>query len=319
MDDLRLEILRGTPLPDEWNWSRQVLESVTAGVTIADATLPDMPLVYVNPAFERMTGYTRQEVIGRNCRFLQGTDRDQPALADLRRAMREGIAMTTLLRNYRKDGSAFWNELYLSPVHDLNGRPTHFAGIQNDVTRRVDLEEKLAYMSQHDMLTGLANRALLMERMDRAMERANATRRLVAVLFLDLDNFKLVNDMFGHEAGDGLLRVVAERLQTRMRSTETASRLGGDEFAVVLEDLRSEDEAHAIVKRLAKEIRLPLQVAGEEFEPSVSIGMALYPKDGRTAEDLLRVSDTAMYLNKHSQDGEQTTVAHAPRSAQIRR
>ncbi|SFS20464.1 PAS domain S-box-containing protein/diguanylate cyclase (GGDEF) domain-containing protein [Granulicella pectinivorans] len=299
MDDLRAEILRGTPLPEEWNWSRQIIESVVTGITVSDLSLPDSPLVYVNPAFERMTGYTSREVLGRNCRFLQGTDRNQPGLVHLRNAVREGTPITTVLRNYRKDGTPFWNELYLSPIRDLTGCVTHFVGIQNDVTRRVELEGKLAYMSQHDILTGLPNRAVLMEKIDQAIQKAEGNRRLVGVLFLDLDNFKTVNDMFGHDAGDGLLRIIAERLRIRMRGTETAARLSGDEFVVVLENLRDEFEAKAILERLSQDIHRPLQLQGQDFLPSCSIGVALYPRDGKTAEELLKSADMSMYLNKH--------------------
>lgn len=312
MEELRQEILRGAPRPEEWNWSRQIIESVATGLTVCDLTLPDMPLVYVNPAFERMTGYTSREVLGRNCRFLQGPDRDQPGLADIRKALHEGAAITTVLRNYRKDGTPFWNELYLSPIRDLQGDVTHFAGIQNDVTRRVELEEKLAYMSQHDILTGLPNRAVLMERLDQAIQKAEANHRLVGVLFLDLDNFKTVNDMFGHDAGDGLLRTVAERIVARMRLSEVAARLSGDEFVVILENLRDEDEARAIVGRLSYSIHQPIQLADQEFIPSCSIGIALYPRDGRNTQDLLKAADMAMYLNKHIHAHEASARGRAP-------
>src|SRR3712207_5640217 len=141
-------VYRGTPLERQSSDElRRLLDRAVAassnGIVITDPVLPDNPIVYVNPAFERTTGYSREEVVGRNCRFLQGEDSNQPALDEVRAAVREGRECRVVLRNYRKDGSLFWNELYISPVHDEEGRLTNFVGVQNDVTGRRRIEEAL--------------------------------------------------------------------------------------------------------------------------------------------------------------------------------
>jgi two-component system sporulation sensor kinase C len=128
-------MFRAGLLDKEWNWSRHVFESVANGITISDAIAPDLPLIYANPAFTQLTGYPKEEFLGQNCRFLQGSDTQQAGLAVLRQALRTGTEVRTVLRNYCKDGSLFWNELYMSPIRDREGRLTHYVGIQNDVRR----------------------------------------------------------------------------------------------------------------------------------------------------------------------------------------
>jgi diguanylate cyclase (GGDEF)-like protein/PAS domain S-box-containing protein len=292
------EILRFSPPEEQWNWSRQVLESISSGVTVADVRLPDMPLVYMNLGFEQITGYTETDVLGKNCRFLQGAATDQPGVDVLRQAMKKGANVQTVLKNFRKDGTAFWNELYLSPIRDLEGRLTHYAGIQHDVTERVELQSKLEHMAMHDALTGLANRLLLMDRIEQAVFRARRSKRMVGVLFFDLDGFKMVNDTFGHDAGDVMLKTIAKRLQTSQRNSDTVARLGGDEFVVVLGEVNSEAQAAEIMQRLASELSKPMQLSGQQVLPSASFGLALYPRDGVTPDELLRASDSVMYTSK---------------------
>ena len=314
MDDPSIDRLRDEHFPEEWRWSRQVIESVSSGVTISSAVLPGFPLIYVNPAFEIMTGYSPAECLGRNCRFLQGTEHDQPGLVKIRTALREGTDTSTVLRNFRKDGTLFHNELYLSTIRDPYGRVTHFVGIQNDVTARVELQAQLSYMSQHDMLTGLVNRAVLMESIERALKARQPGRHL-AVFFLDLDNFKSVNDMFGHREGDRLLKTIAERIHLGVRHTETSARLGGDEFVLLVENLKDEKKAEDVMQRIASQVGQPTLVCGETFIPAASIGMALAPRDGNTAEALLRTADTAMYLQKHLRQQDDRAEAPSQRSA----
>jgi diguanylate cyclase (GGDEF)-like protein/PAS domain S-box-containing protein len=279
--------------------SHRILDSLSNGVTICDAGLPDLPLVYVNPAFERITGYPAHETCGRNCRFLHGSDTDQPGLTKIREAIREVREARVLLRNYRKDGTLFWNEFYLSPILDLAGQLTHFVGIQNDVTARVESSLRLDYLAHHDVLTGLANRGLLMEQLKQALLRTRRSGGNIAVLFFDLDNFKHVNDVLGHEAGDSLLQVVAERLRAGARAGETVARLGGDEFVVVLEGLSDQQQPTDVMQRLASSVGAKVHLVDQEFFPSVSVGMALFPRDGDTPKALLKAADSNMYIAKH--------------------
>lgn len=291
---------RFKPLLEELKMSRRVMQSVTNGITIADATLPDLPLIYVNPAFERMTGYTLDEVRGRNCRFLQDEDTQQIGLLSVRNAIREHRDTLTVLKNYRKDGTPFWNELYLSPLWNDDGKLTHFVGIQSDVTRRIEDERNLKFLAHHDSLTGLANRELLFDRFNQAILRAGRNGAHVALLFFDLNNFKNVNDLFGHDAGDKLLRIVSERLKAGLREVDTVARLGGDEFVILIPDLDDEKKIPAIVRRTVKQICQPVVIFEQSFEPSISIGWSVYPRDGSDPEQLLKAADFAMYADKHS-------------------
>ncbi|MCA1714724.1 MAG: PAS domain S-box protein, partial [Gammaproteobacteria bacterium] len=199
---------------------RRAVESTENGVVIADARQPDLPVVYVNAAFERITGYSADEVLGRNCRFLQGDDRDQIGRHEIHRGIAQGHEARALLRNYRKDGEVFWNDLHINPVRDEAGVVTHFVGVQNDVTERQRYQEQIAHRATHDELTGLPNRTLLLDRLQQAIASAARFSRGVGVAFVDLDNFKLINDNLGHGAGDLALRAVAVRLAGCVRDAD---------------------------------------------------------------------------------------------------
>ncbi|MDP9426965.1 MAG: PAS domain-containing protein, partial [Actinomycetota bacterium] len=148
----------------------------------------------MNPRFEQITGYGAEEILGQNCRFLANGDREQPGIDELRIAIKEGREWSGPLRNHKKDGTLFWNELYIAPVRDEDGRVVNFIGVQKDVTERKKLEEKLAHQAFHDPLTDLPNRSLFLDRVDHALKRASRRGDRVAVLFMDLDNFKVIND-----------------------------------------------------------------------------------------------------------------------------
>ena len=280
------------------------------GITISDSNLPDDPLIYVNRSFELMTGYSSEEVLGRNCRFLQGEDRDQPTLLVVRAALREGRDCEVLLRNYRKDGTPFWNELRLSPVHDERGRLVNFVGVQNDVTERKraeeelrrahaeldervrlrtarlaeanarlkreiaerrELEEQLTHQAFHDPLSGLPNRSLFMDRLEFALTGALKRGAKVAVLLANLDGFRSVNDSLGYEAGDRLLLGVAERLEKIVGPRGTVAHFGGDQFAVLLEDVASVGVAVRIARRIEEGLRRPLDLG--RLERAVTTSM----------------------------------------------
>jgi diguanylate cyclase (GGDEF)-like protein/PAS domain S-box-containing protein len=278
--------------------SQSIFRSLSNGVTLCDVTLPDLPLVYVNPAFERMTGYSAQETCGHNCRFLQGSDIDQPGINLLREGIRNRRDTHALLRNYRKDGTPFWNELYISPVFDAAGALTHIAGFQNDVTLRVEAQTRLEDLANHDSLTGLARREWMMEQLHLAIARARRNGSRIAVLFFDLNHFKKINDTFGHAVGDTVLCVVADRLRRGTRASEVIARIGGDEFVIVLENIVSDEHARKGMERLCALVGGDLDVDGQLFQPSASVGMATYPQDGDTPTQLLKMADANMYLAK---------------------
>ncbi len=289
---------------------RRAVEATSNGVIIADARQPDCPIVYVNPAFQDITGYTSEEVLGRNCRFLQREDRDQIAIETIRQGIREQREVRVLLRNYRKDGTQFANEFHIAPVRDGSGELTHFVGVQNDVTERQRYEEQLAYRATHDELTGLPNRQLLLDRLQQAVLGAERHGRQVAVVFIDLDDFKLVNDSLGHSAGDEVLRAVAQRLHEIVRETDTVGRFGGDEFVIVLTEQTEEAAVSEVLARVASRLTDPIELAGVSYTLTPSIGHCRYPEAGNDAEALLMRADMAMYQAK--QQGRNRAVAYRP-------
>ena len=280
----------------------RAIESSVNAVVIADFARPGYPIEYVNPAFERITGFAAAQSIGRPMDFLLGADVDQPALNEIRMALRERREGHAVLRNYRRDGSPFWNEYTVAPVRDEQGEVTHYVGVLNDVTESKNYEEQLARQANFDTLTGLANRNLLRDRLQQAIVRARRDAATLAVLFLDVDNFKIVNDSLGHTVGDELLREVASRLAASVRESDTVARLGGDEFVVLLVtrsgDGSAEVDVTAVVEKLLARIAEPVALAEREVRPAASIGVSVYPQDGNDADTLLRNADAAMYRAK---------------------
>ncbi len=276
----------------------RAIESSSNGIVICDMAQEDYPVIYVNPAFERMTGYDKQEVLGRNCRFLQAGDNDQPGIQDIREAIdqqREGYAV---LRNYRSDGSVFWNELYVSPVRDEEGAVTHFVGVQTDVTERKLFQAELAFQAGHDSLTRLPNRDTLLDRLEQAIAMARRQHGMLAVLFIDLDNFKVFNDSQGHLLGDRMLQIIADRLRAALRETDTIARFGGDEFVMLCPGLRHEEDALQIAETVVAAVSEPMDMEERSLVITCSIGISVYPKDGEDVVELIKHADLAMYRAK---------------------
>jgi len=280
------------------------LAAATNGIVIVDVLAADQPVVYVNPGFERLTGYAAAEVLGRNCRFLQGPGSDPTAIAELRAAVDEQRAAKVVLLNHRKDGTPFWNEVVISPIF-RGDRVTQYVGVQLDVTERRQAEERAQFLAYHDPLTGLANRARLQERLALALRDAGRQGLEVALLFLDVDDFKGVNDRFGHEAGDELLRQMTERLSGLVRPRDLLARHGGDELLLVLCDLPGNAAAMGarVAERVQEALRPPFLVAGDALAVSASVGVAAYPADAVTAAGLLQRADAAMYAAKRARQG----------------
>ena len=276
------------------------IECATNAIILVDAQAPDRPIVHVNRAFQAMTGYAPDEVIGRNCRFLQGDDRDQPDLEKLRAAIVHGTEAAVLLRNYRKDGTLFWNNLRVSPVRDASGEVTHFVGIQSDVTELKTYQAELEYRASYDTLTGLANKNLLVDRLDHAITVAQRTGRRFALLYLDLDRFKVVNESLGHSNGDALLKSVAGRLKSCVREADTVCRLGGDEFAVILHDVECAAAAAAVGHKMLGALDDGFRLGGHDVFCSASMGVCMGPADGVEALTLIKNADTAMYRAKQA-------------------
>ncbi|MBI4986193.1 MAG: EAL domain-containing protein, partial [Rhodocyclales bacterium] len=277
----------------------QALASSSNGIMITRSTDDDHSIVYVNPAFEHITGYPAAEVIGREGRILVRDDMAQPGLNEIRNALREKRSGHAVLRNYRKDGSLFWNELHIAPISDVGGaETTHFVSVINDVSERIHYQQAIEHQATHDNLTGLANRTLLHDRIAQSIAFARRANRSVAVMLLDLDHFKNVNDAYGHSAGDDLLREVANRLRLCVRESDTVARLGGDEFVIVLSDLTLADDVDGIAAKITESLAQPVHIGEREAYVGASIGISLFPRDGEHGETLLRNADIAMYRVK---------------------
>jgi diguanylate cyclase (GGDEF)-like protein/PAS domain S-box-containing protein len=269
-----------------------------AGV-VADATRDGYPLTYVSPGFEQLTGYTAAAVLGRPCSLLQGPDTDPRAIDVMRRAIAaEREAYVTIL-NYRADGTSFWNEVALAPQRDDTGRLIHYLGVQKDVTARMRADARIHDLAYFDSLTGLANRAALQDELSAALAAARAGDTQVALLFVDLDDFKRVNDDHGHLAGDALLQAVAQRLRTVVRAGDVLSRPGGDEFLVLIKDVDDVSPlATDLAARVIDRLRSPFVVQGTSLEVRASVGVSTFPRDADTIEQLLGHADVAMYIAK---------------------
>ena len=276
----------------------RALDAATTGIAIADVRHPEQPLVWVNEAFSQLSGYAAEEVLGRNCRFLQGYRTDPRAVAEMGQAIAEGRELRTRLVNYRADGTPWWNDILVCPVHDAEGTVTHYIGVQADVTARVEAEEKVLHLAYHDALTGLPNRSRLAEALETALARARVDGSATALLFLDLDDFKIVNDRHGHSAGDDLLRQVAGRLRGTVRADDLLARQGGDEFLLLLVDLPPEG-ARAITDRVAGDLVTalspPFSVGDATARIGTSIGVSVVVAGDARPDDVLRQADAAMY------------------------
>lgn len=278
----------------------RAIESSVNAICITDNLAPDNPIVYVNPAFERITGYSSEEVLGRNARLLQGSDLAQPELIGVRAALQDERPCHVVLRNYRKDGSMYWNELHIAPVRNDAGAVTHYIGVHSDITDAKTHQDELARQANHDSLTGLPNRNLLWDRIDGACARTQRYGNFAAVVFLDLDNFKVVNDSLGHTRGDQLLRAVAARLQSALRATDTVARQGGDEFVLVLSDQKSEQQVAGELQRIVRLFLKPFPVDSQDVFITASMGAALHPQDAKDPESLMKSAELAMYRAKES-------------------
>ncbi len=258
----------------------------------------DGVIEYVNQAFEDTTGYARSEAVGKKPNIVKSGRHDDGFYQRLWKTILNGEVYRGVLTNRKKNGELYYEEKTITPLKDERGNITHFISTGKDITERMQTQERLHYLAHHDVLTGLSNRALFLERLDHALTRARWTNRPLAVLFLDLDRFKNINDTLGHDIGDGALRVAAQRLTDAVREGDTVARLGGDEFTVLLEDLANSNDVPSVAQKILDALSRPFEVEGREFVITTSIGISLYPSDGDDSLKLLRNADNAMYRAK---------------------
>ncbi len=261
-------------------------------------------IVAVNPAFTAITGYSAAEAQGRSNSLLKSTHHDAAFYQAMWHSLAETGSWQGELWNRRKDGSVYPEWLTISTVFDEKGEPTSYVGVFTDISRIKESEAEMEFLAHHDVLTSLPNRLLLLSRIEHAVAHGERSGRGGAVLFIDLDRFKHVNDSLGHPVGDEVLQKVARRLKSRLRESDTLARLGGDEFVVLLEALNSPEDAASVAQLLVDHLRTAIELdSGQSVYLGCSIGISMYPADSRDPHELVRYADAALYHVKDSGRG----------------
>ncbi|MTW19689.1 EAL domain-containing protein [Allochromatium palmeri] len=285
-----------------------VFESTREGVIITDL---NGQILNVNRAFTEISGYSEPEVLGRNPRLLRSNRQDQSFYQSMWASLKTTGQWQGEIWNRRKSGELYPQILTINTVADSQGRPSHYVGVMTDISQLKQSEARLEHLVHYDPLTNLPNRRLVQSRLQHALEHADRRGGRVAVLFVDLDRFKNINDSLGHPAGDTLLESLAQRLSQRVREDDTLARLGGDEFLVLLENLQRPEDAAGVAQTLLDLLQDPFYLpSGHELYVGASIGISLYPDDGRTVTDLIQHADVAMYQAK--EEGRNTYRFYTP-------
>jgi len=253
---------------------------------------------YANPAFTRTTGYELDEVLGKTPALLKSGLHDTDFYQNLWRTLLNGREWKGEIVNRRKNGETYYEEMAIAPVTDTAGNIIRFVAVKRDITVRKLLEQRLDHMAHYDELTGLPNRSLFFDRLAHTLAQAKRNGNLFALLFIDLDGFKKVNDTLGHEAGDNLLREVAKRLEQCVRESDTVARMGGDEFTIILSAIAQAEDAGQVAEKVIEALAAPIFPGTLRCEIGASIGISLYPADGIERETLLTHADSAMYRIK---------------------
>ncbi len=269
-----------------------VFEHASEGILVTDR---DGRIIKVNPAFTRTTGYSADEAIGKNPRILQSGQHDEGFYREFWERLTTAGSWQGDIWNRRKNGEVYPEWLNINCVRDERGEIQNYVAVFSDITERKRHELLMAHQAHHDGLTGLPNRVLFRDRLVQAMAAARRNQEGLAVMFLDLDHFKRVNDTHGHDAGDELLKQVAQRIRGAVRGSDTVARISGDEFTVMLPQIRDESGALAVAEKILDAARQPYRLASATVEVTTSIGISVFPKDGDDPETLMRAADAAMY------------------------
>ena len=275
----------------------QAVEHSPTTIMIADRRAN---LVYVNSHFVRETGYTAAEVQGKNPRLLQSGLVSPEVYATMWQQLSQGQSWSGELINRRKNGETYWEEAQISPVLGDDGKVLRYVAVKLNITQRKEASERLAYMANHDALTDLPNRVLFFERVEQALRLAQRHQSALALMFLDLDKFKPVNDCYGHAVGDALLRQVAQRMVACVRAADTVGRVGGDEFVVLLQNVDSAEAAWGVAEKIRLALNEPFVLDGQSVSIAATIGLVVYPHHGSSADELTRHADLAMYRAKEN-------------------
>jgi diguanylate cyclase (GGDEF)-like protein/PAS domain S-box-containing protein len=275
----------------------KVVETANEGILITNA---DGVIEAVNGAFCRITGYAPDEAIGRKPSFLRSNRHDSDFYEAMWRTISETGQWQGEIWNRRKSGEVYVEWLSIAAVRDAGGRVSHMLGIFADITTRKEDEQQVWRQANYDALTGLPNRSLFLDRLTQTVKAARRDRTRFALLFVDLDGFKAVNDAFGHAAGDLLLQEAAARLSAGVRSSDTVARLSGDEFTVILQHVQGQDDVAIVAGKMVARLAEPFDLDGQNAAVRASIGIALFPDDADDAATLIKLADQAMYAVKRT-------------------
>jgi len=271
------------------------VEQSPASIIITDT---HARIEYVNPKFEELTGYSSAEVIGKTPGILKSGHTSNEEYHALWKALLAGKPWRGEFYNRTKSGELYWERALITPVKGQNNQITHYLGIKEDISTYKAYEQKLIEQATYDPLTALPNRVLARDRLKHALSIASREKKQGALIFIDLDNFKMVNDTLGHQAGDTLLIEVAQRLQNAVREGDTVARLSGDEFLIILNSLNSHFDAETVAEKVLAELGKPIKLYTQELIVTASLGITIFPSDDTNLDNLMRNADTAMYQAK---------------------
>jgi diguanylate cyclase (GGDEF)-like protein/PAS domain S-box-containing protein len=296
--------------------ARKVFEVNSEAIMVSDA---HNRIVRVNAAFEAITGYREFEVLGRDPKLLGSGRHDAAFFQTMWHTLRDDGYWEGEIWDKRKDGSEYPKWVHINTIRDSDARISHFVAVFSDISERKASEERIRYLAQHDALTGLPNRFTLAVHLEHALARAERAGEKIGLMFIDLDNFKTVNDTLGHAVGDLLLCEVARRITSAVRKSDIVARIGGDEFVVVLESAHLPGDAGMVAQKILERMSEAVPVDGNELHTTPSIGIAIYPDDGSNSEDLMKNADVAMYHAKSAgRNNYQFYAEHMNQAAAVR-
>jgi diguanylate cyclase (GGDEF)-like protein/PAS domain S-box-containing protein len=244
---------------------------------------------------EKLYGYSKEEAIGQPVNILHLPEDIDHITADVLSAVEKFGKWTGEVKMLHKDGHIGWIESMCVPIYDENNQVVGALGINRDISDRVNEAKRLEHLAYYDYLTQIPNRYLLFNRLEHLILQSERSKSIFALLYIDLDKFKVINDTKGHTFGDKVLREVADRLKKSIRNSDTVARIGGDEFIVLLENISNKDDVPIMVETLINSLNSPIYIIGEKLETSCSVGVSIYPDEGTTADALIAVADKAMY------------------------
>jgi diguanylate cyclase (GGDEF)-like protein/PAS domain S-box-containing protein len=292
---LQAELLERQRTAAQLQLAANVFDNAMDGIVVTDAS---SRIHSVNPAFTTLTGYTAEEAVGQKLSLLRSEQNGLNFYREQWNKLLQSGRWTGEVWSQRKNGELFCQWLNFSKVHGTGDEGALYVGIFNDVTDLRRKDEHIRHLAFHDLLTGLPNRTLLLDRLAHAIEGALRQGEQLGLMFLDLDRFKQVNDTLGHDVGDELLKVIAARLRTELRESDTAARMGGDEFIVLIEHVREPADLARVASKLIASLSQPVQIGAHTVDVGATIGIACYPQDGLDGNELMRRADAAMYAAK---------------------